>query len=199
MSIATARIRGEEADLETRPPDPHMAADDALYEVVHGVRVELPNLSRYAVRVASELIFHLATHAKAYALGEVISEGLFHLPLPEDLDHFRRPDIAYVSRERWPAERPDDPDVSAWDCPPDLAIEVVSPSDRADELMTKTLDYFHAGVRQVWLVWPRQALIHAYEGPKTVRVYSGDDVLEGAEVLPGFRLVASSIFGPIIS
>ena len=70
-------------------------------------------------------------------LGEVVGEVLFRLPLEEDAGRNRRPDVAYVSFDRWPADRPMPGRDNAWDVVPDLAVEVISPTDLAQETLQK--------------------------------------------------------------
>src|SRR5437879_13743849 len=83
-------------------PTPLMS-DDALYEVVNGQRVELPPMSIYAVWIGSRLQARLAPFAEAKKLGTVVTEALFILDAANDLR--RRPDVAFVSTERWPLDR----------------------------------------------------------------------------------------------
>jgi Uma2 family endonuclease len=77
---------------------------------------------------------------------------------------------------------------------PELAIEVVSLTNTADEVAEKLEEYFLLGVRIVWVVYPRQSMVYAYTSPKEVRVLTMGDVLDGGDVLPGFRLPVEKIF-----
>ena len=85
----------------------------------------------------------------------------------------------------------------AWDVVPDLAVEVVSPSDIAQNLLGKVKEYFQAGVRLVWVVYPIQRCIHVYEAWNRIRVVTETDELDGGEVLPGFRRSLDRLFGPV--
>src|SRR5437899_12541857 len=82
-------------------------------------------------------------------LGTVLIEGLFILDSEGDLR--RRPDVAFVSAERWPLDRPI-PEDGDWEVIPDLAIEVTSTYDLWDGVLAKMHEYFDKGVRQVWIV-----------------------------------------------
>src|ERR1700709_1460727 len=86
-------------------------------------------------------------------IGEACIEVLFKLPLAKDRN--RKPDVAFVSYARWPKYQPF-PATNAWAVLPDICVEVVSPNDLADEIETKINEYFEAGVRLVWIVYPRQ-------------------------------------------
>ena len=99
-----ATILMDDPDLETEiQPVPR---DDDFYEVVNGERIGKPLMSAYAVKVGSRLSAKLAVFIDDKDLGEVVSEMLFRLPLKEDASRNRRPDLAYVSFARWPADRP---------------------------------------------------------------------------------------------
>ena len=105
----------------------------------------------------------------------------------------RRPDVAVVSFKRWPRTRRV-LSTEAWAVTPDLAVEVVSPSNTAGKVLKKVREYFQAGVRLVWIIFPDAAEVHVYNSPKTVQVLDRTDVLRGDPVLPGFRLALADLF-----
>ena len=78
---------------------------------------------------------------------------------------------------------------------PDIAIEVLSPSNSPQQMRDKTSDYFHAGALRVWIVDPeaRTIVIHKADGTNTR--FGGKDQLEDPELLPGFALDMQKIFG----
>ena len=82
-------------------------------------------MSAYASRVASLIVRRVGNFAETKDLGVAVTETLFRLALP--VDRNRRPDVAFVSFERWPKDRPMVYRDNAWDVVPDLAVEVVSP------------------------------------------------------------------------
>jgi Uma2 family endonuclease len=86
------------------------------------------------------------------------------------------------------------PGGEAWEVVPDLAVEVVSPSNTAIEVVKKLGDYFRAGVRQVWVIYPVQQFIYVYTSLADIRVLQPGDDLDGGAVLPGFRLAVSTLF-----
>jgi Uma2 family endonuclease len=186
-----------EADPETRVeyPEP-LETDEALYEFVNGQRVEMPPMSIRAAMIASKLVAELNVFVKGNAVGEVFPETIFRIALPEDMTRERRPDIAVVSYQNWPAESPRDPDANAWEIAPDLAIEVTSPTDRAEDQREKVPEYFRAGVRSVWVVYPRLRLVDVYESPTRVQILTEAETLRGDPVLPGFELLLSKLFEP---
>jgi Uma2 family endonuclease len=179
--------------------------DDALYEEVNGRRIKTPEMTYYAGIIASDLFGELAIHlhqqdpSGAPAPGELAVQILFRVPLPEDANRKRRPDLAFVSFERWPIDRPMSPTDDAWDVVPDLAVEVTSPTDSADDQLEKVAEYFQAGVRLVWVVYPKVRCIHVYEAWNRIQVVTEADILDGGVVIPGFRFPLDRLFGLVES
>ena len=180
---------------EVLTPLPKLIRDDFdnrdNYELVDGQRVELPPMSVDSQALASRLGRHLGNHGIAEDLGEAYTEMLFKLPLAKERN--RKPDVAFVPYSRWPEHQPM-PDTNAWDVLPDLCVEVISPSDMADEIETKLNDYFEAGVRLVWVVYPRQERFYVYDSPSQIRRLTRADTLDGGTVLPGFTLPLAELF-----
>jgi Uma2 family endonuclease len=134
--------------------------DDELYEVINGIRVRRPPMAILSVWIASVLHAKLSSFALARDCGWALCEALFHLPKPLNRD--RRPDVAFVSYQRWPKARALPRGGNAWNVVPNLAIEVVSPNDTAEELRDKIGDYFQAGVESVWVVYPLSEEVYVY-------------------------------------
>lgn len=168
--------------------------DDLLYEVVDGQTVELAPMGAYDVWLASELTEYLKSFVRQHQLGRAVQEMLFDLGAT--MRRKRRPDVAFVSYERWPRQQRV-PYTEAWEVVPNLAVEVVSPTDRAHDLMNKVAEYFRAGVECVWVVWPLQQQIHVYESPTSVRILTRTDTLRGEPVLPHFQLQLAALFDEV--
>src|SRR5438874_1492765 len=118
--------------------------DESLYEVVNGQRVEKPFMSALSIRIATLLASFLDTFARAHNLGRVVVEGIFGLSLSRGLRQ-RRPDAAFVAYGRWAKNRAL-PHTDPWPVVPNLAIEVMSKSNLAEEIIDKIEEYFEAGV-----------------------------------------------------
>lgn len=180
---------------EVLTPMPKLVRDDldnsGHYEIIDGVKVELPPMSADSAAFASRLIRHLSNHGIEHDIGEAYAEVLFKLPLTRERN--RKPDVAFVPYRRWPRYQPI-PDSNAWDVLPDLCVEVVSPNDCADEIETKINEYFEAGVRHVWVVYPRHERCYVYESANLVRRPTRADTLDGGVVLPNFRLPLAELF-----
>ena len=76
---------------------------------------------------------------------------------------------------------------------PDLAIEVVSPNNTAQECLLKVQEYFRAGVQRVWVIYPGVEQIYVYSSPTDPRVLTRSDILSGEPLLPGFQLPVSTL------
>lgn len=161
------------------------------YEIVDGVRVELPPMSADSQALAFRLARHLSNYGIDHNVGEAYTEMLFKLALP--VDRNRKPDAAFVSYARWPKHQPL-PSTNAWIVMPDLCVEVVSPTDMGDEIETKIDEYLRAGVRLVWVVYPRQERFYVYESASLVRRLTRAETLDGGTVLPGFTLPLAELF-----
>jgi Uma2 family endonuclease len=180
---------------EALTPLPKLIRDDLdnrdHYEIVDGIRVELPPMSVDSQIIASRLARHLGNFGAAKDIGEACTEVLFKLPLKKDRN--RKPDVAFVSHSRWPKYKPM-PDTNAWDVLPELCVEVISPNDTGDEIETKVDEYLRAGVSLIWVVYPRQERFYVYESASAIRRLTRDDTLDGGTVLPGFTLPLSELF-----
>ncbi len=158
---------------------------------LHGliVRVFLRLLDPYGliVRVFLRL---LDPFVLARDLGEVFADGVGYI-IRRDPDIVRIPDASFVSRGRIPAGGVPK---GFWPFAPDLAVEIVSPGDTATELRAKVREYLDAGTRLVWVAWPDERAVTVYGPAGEVRELGPDDALDGADVLPGFRVRVAELF-----
>ena len=113
--------------------------------------------------------------------------------LQRDPDVVRAPDAAFVANGRIPHTGVP---AGYWPFAPDLAVEVVSPSDRLADVHVKIAEYFAAGTRLVWLVEPETRMVHVYRSQQQVEVLGTEDDLEGGDVLPGFQCPVRRLFPP---
>ena len=181
------------AAIQEPAPVSTLDGDEDRYEVIDGQRIGLPPMAIYSVWLASQLHEYLSFFARTENLGRSVCEGLFHLPAPINRD--RRPDVAFVSYQRWAKDRPLPRTDNAWDVVPNLTTEVVSPSDGAEDLTAKIHEYFRAGVELVWVVYPLRNEIYVYRSPTQITVLTSADVLDGGTIVPGFRLPLAEFFG----
>jgi len=110
--------------------------------------------------------------------------------IARDPDTVRAPDIAFVRAERFP----NGPPRGFIEGPPDLAVEIVSPSDRASDVLAKVRDWLEAKCLVVWVVDPGTRTVQIYWRPNHAEILTIDDDLRGAEVVPGFKLPLTDLF-----
>jgi Uma2 family endonuclease len=136
---------------------------------------------------ASNLHFLLRCFVDEHRLGRVLIETGFRLS-----DHpptVRGPDVAFLSAARLPADVPD----GVWALAPDLAIEIVSPSNTRGQIQDRIDDYFAAGTAEVWVADPRRRTLRVHLPGGDARALGGDDILT-TPLLPGFSLPLPQIF-----
>jgi Uma2 family endonuclease len=166
---------------------------DSLYEIIDGERKETEPMGAYMTLLAFQLAVRMNEHASRHQLGIAVTEMLFRFQ--REPDRSRRPDVAFVSRER--CQQSPVPPEGDWDVVPDLAVEVVIPGNNATELEQKLVEYFRFGVRQVWVLHPGQRRLYVHESLRKVSALNEDDTLTGGDVLPGFSLKLTDLFAAI--
>jgi Uma2 family endonuclease len=176
-----------------RPIDPRsfLSHPDALYEIVDGQVVELPEMGVFAAFVSRHLYNSLWNYLRRGRPGQVIFETVFILDSVRNLR--RRPDLAFVSEERWPTDR-SVPEEGDWLVVPDLVVEVISPNDLDKDVMAKLREYFHYGVRRVWIARPLDGQVYVYKSFKDVEIFGPDGDLTDEELFPGLRIPMEPIF-----
>jgi Uma2 family endonuclease len=140
--------------------------------------------------VAMNIGILLGAHVKRQRLGVVCAAETGFL-MARDPDTVRAPDVGFVSHERMggmPRPR------KYWPFAPDLAVEVVSPGDTAEEIETTVGEWFAGGARRVWVFYPVPYKAHDYASPTEVRILQEEDTLDGGDVVPGFACRVSEVF-----
>ncbi|MBA4066015.1 MAG: Uma2 family endonuclease [Isosphaera sp.] len=165
------------------------------YEVVNGQVVEVPPMSLFASEVANRIRDELAAYARSSGRGRARNDMLFRMPLPDDGTRNRAPDVAFITFDRWPQDRPLPTRGNPADVVPNLVVEVASPTDEGEDLIAKAHEYLRAGVELVWVVYPRLRQLYAYTAVVTApRVLTESDALDGGAVLPGFSVPMAPLF-----
>lgn len=191
MSTVTIRSTGPAMDPRANDPDVEpLLSSDVLYEVVGNEVRELPPMGARQTQLAFNLARNVGNHAWNTERGLVQTEMLFLIDRARNLQ--RRPDVSFVSYGRWPKGKPV-PEKPAWEVVPELAVEVVSESNGANEIVEKIEDYFACGVLRVWVVYPLFAKVYDYAAPNLVQILTRADRLSGGDILPGFELVLADI------
>ena len=165
------------------------------YELVHGELVPLTPASLPHGRVSVRIARLLDEFTEDRRSGRVYSEGGFVFHLPDDPERVRAPDVAFVSTATL-AKAGGEPEKGFAPFPPDLAVEVFSPSNLKDALQfqQRLHDYLRGGVRLVWVVYPESRSAMALRSDGSARLLTENESLDGEDVLPGFHLPLSRLF-----
>jgi len=192
------RVRRSYALAMEQSPDPrllteqdlaHLPDDGFRHELQAGLLLAEPSPFPLHAQVQARIIELLAGFARPHGLGQILGDAGFLLA--RDPDTVRGPDVSFVTRDRWSAATDRG---RFFRGAPDLAIEILSPSNRAGEIHAKVADYLAAGARLVWIVDPKHRSITVHETLLAPRRLCALDLLEGGEVLPGFAIPVETIF-----
>ncbi|MCY4071357.1 MAG: Uma2 family endonuclease [Chloroflexi bacterium] len=165
--------------------------DDRLVELVEGVIVDMSRPGWEHGEILMLLASRIYSHVRENELGRVaVGDTGFVLERREDgKDTVRGLDLAFINKVKAPEHVS-----SGWTTvAPDLAVEVISPSNEAADIQLKVLQLLNAGTSLVWVVYPQTKTVAAYaaSGAKTLHE---NDILSGGDVLPGFEIRVGDIF-----
>jgi Uma2 family endonuclease len=192
------RLGDVSADRVRFTPVPGTATKDDLLrpenkncELVDETLVEKPMGMRESL-LAIWISHLLQNHVHPRNLGLITgADGTYEVLL----GLVRLPDVAFVSWDRLPGRRvPDEPIPNVV---PDLAVEVLSPSNTAREMARKRGEYFRAGVKLVWEIDPRGRTARVYTAETAFADLTSAGILEGGSVLPGFTLPLAQVFAEL--
>ena len=165
--------------------------EDRVLELVEGALVEMSKPTMKHGIMTMRLAMKIANHVETNDLGVVTAAdtGFVLERNPGGRDTVRGLDFAFVSKSR----APDSPEYTWYEMGPDLAVEVISPDNRAGDIHLKVMQLLNAGTRLIWLIYPESRTVesHTAGGATTFRQ---DDTLSGGGVLPGFELSVGDIF-----
>jgi Uma2 family endonuclease len=160
---------------------------DKEYEIIHGSPEEKEMGSARHGGIGARLIARLSWHVEDRNLGGVYGPDTTYLVGGND----RLPDVSFVSASRIPEDG--EPE-GKWLVAPDLAVEIISPTDLYEKVVGKVEDYLKAGVKQVWLISPEHRTVTIYSSlTQTVILTDGDD-LPGGDVVPDFTCRVAELF-----
>lgn len=176
-----------------------MTADELLrlptgmgerYELVNGdLRIMAPAGFEHGDIVA-EISMRLRVYVRTQKLGRV-SGAETGFRLRSNPDTVRGPDVAFVAQSRIP---PGKLPKGYFPGAPDLAVEVISPSEPAAEVQGKVTEYFAAGTRLVWIVYPDNLQVVVFRSARESTILGADDTLDGGDLVPGFTCRVSDLF-----
>jgi Uma2 family endonuclease len=168
--------------------------EDARVEIIGGELVEMTAAGGVHQIIASNISHILQLYVRARDIGIVLPDQMTYLmnsPAKGLKDSFV-PDVSYISRDNVP---------KTWDITkphpgvPNLAVEIVSPGDDTDLVLTKVHIYLEKGTSQVWVVYPKHKELHQYIAPGNDHLYRGSQTIDAEALFPGIEgLTTDAIF-----
>jgi Uma2 family endonuclease len=183
------------AQTKLMTADEFMAADlgEGRFELVRGEVVRVPPTMPQHGRICSRINWILETFGRTSGFGYCLSESA--VATERGPDTVRGPDICFYSQARWPES---EVGLVLPPVPPDLVVEVVSPSNRPGEMQRKVTEYLEAGVLLVLIVDPARRKAALYRLREVFpTILSESDVLENLPELPGFTCPLADFFIPV--
>ena len=154
------------------------------YEYVKGELVPMSPATRAHSKISVNVIRHLDQHVRENQLGEVHVEATFRVG-----ERGLKPDVSFVSSTRL-----DGDENKGFPVPPDLAIEVISPTDVQARVVEKAFAYLNAGTRLVWILEPHSQTVTVYRSERDIALITYEDTLTDGDVVPGFTCPVSQLF-----
>ena len=180
------------------PTGPLVTADELIgmpddgfkSELVEGRLIRMTPAGSLHGRLIVRLSTALDSFVEEHDLGAVFAADT-GFRLASAPDTVRAPDVSFVRKDRVP-----DTGLPAgyWPGPPDLAVEVVSPSDSTAEVESKVQEYLRKGVRLVWVVVPSKRAVAVHRPSAPSQILDETEALDGEEVVPGFRYPLARLF-----
>lgn len=156
--------------------------DGFKYEFKNGEIIKSPgNMNPKQLYIVKNLNRRFS-RTQAYAQGDELIAEVDQLTAPA---RQRRPDLSYWTSDRIAA---------GLESVSEFVIEIISPTDKLEDVEEKLLEYFEAGVKVVWQIRPRSQSVHVYTSPVDVIICTGESVCSAAPVLPDFEMTAREIF-----
>ncbi len=168
----------------------NLPADNMRHELVKGELITMPPSSGEHGLRTFNIAALLGPFIKRNNLGVGLGAETGFL-ITRNPDTVRAPDCAFVRTERMPAENMRK---KFWPLAPDLAVEVLSPSESASEVLEKIDEWLAAGTRLVWVVDPEKKNVRVYAPNRQPQVLHLKDRLSGEDVLPGLSVDVAEIF-----
>lgn len=166
----------------------HMPDKEKRYELIHGELITMSPTGEPHGALSLALGALIWNHVRTNRLGRVYGAETGFV-ISTNPDTILAPDAAFISTER---ARPMSQNFAP--VAPDLAVEIVSPSNTAKEMNEKVSLYFQAGTQQVWIVYPETQTLHLYDSATSVTILTRKDTLDGGRLLPNFKLPLEELF-----
>ncbi len=162
--------------------------DGARHELDAGKLITMPPPKSLHSLVVSAVLEILQTYLRQRGFGRAMAEAGFVLsrnPLT-----IRQPDVCVLSKERIQSTGADE----YFEGAPELAVEVISPSDLAEDMAIKVSQYLGAGCKQVWVLYPKSKSVHVFHSGGSMATFDKMQTLVGGDLLPQFSTKVSDLF-----
>jgi Uma2 family endonuclease len=171
----------------------HMPDNGYRYQLVEGELLKMTPAGSEHGFLSNEVAWRLTEHVKRNDLGEVFGAETGFL-IGRNPDTVLAPDVSFVRKER----------IAVFGIPkeyfpeaPALVVEIVSPGDTAEEVDDKMRRWLAAGVEMGWVIYPRGRTVTVYRSLGDIHILTADDLLDGDDVVPGFRCRVGDLFSAI--
>jgi Uma2 family endonuclease len=166
--------------------------EDERYELVNGELVNMGNSGMEHGNIASNLSFFLTELVRSQKLGVICDSST---AFTMKTGNKRSPDVSFIAKERLQGVKrlPK----GYFQGSPDLAVEILSPSNTVEEMTGKIVEFFENGTRLVWVIHPDEQYILVYHSTSPDRLLRLEDSLDGEEVIPGFSLAVAELFAEL--
>ena len=172
-------------DTATMTLEEFLESDLEGYEYVKGELIPVAPTSLEHSNISLNLISPLHLYVRENQLGRVyIPDTGFRVG-----ERVLMPDIAFLSNEHIPDDRSKTSPV-----PPDLAVEIVSPTDVLYRVEEKSFAYLEAGTQLVWVIKPLSKTVSVYRSETDITLLTRNDTLTGEDVVKGFSCQVAELF-----
>lgn len=175
------------APIHTHTPEELLnISEGPIPELVRGELRER-EVGEEADLIGTSIVRIVGTFVHEHKLGRVLGPHCGYQIFPHDPNQVRLPDVSFTTSRQPPVK-------GHSRTVPDLIVEVISPGDKAADLIEKLEDYHTAGVPLIWIVDPATRSVRVERGDGTGQWLRGEDAIEGGEALPGFRCPIRAFF-----
>ncbi len=157
--------------------------DGFKYEWNDGELIKFVGMNRKQVFIY-EALNQLFIEKGLWKIGTLVSEYDVQLSGIQ----MRRPDVAYLTKEQIVLTKQGEDEI------PEFAIEIISGNDKANKVEEKTIEYFKAGVKVLWLIYPDNKTVQVYTSLKQAQICTDDDICSAKPILEDFEIKVSDIF-----
>lgn len=185
MSVAVEQVKRHwtEAELQALPED------GCIHEVVNGELVLSPKNNYQHGDICAQLLVALGSFAQAHKLGAVWDSSTGFWMKNRNC---RAPDVSFVRKERLKGYKRSDK--RFFPGAPDLAVEILAPSNTPAEINERLDDFFASGTQLAWIVHPDEQFVEVCHSPTQRRLLGPGGLLEGEQLLPGFQFPSAELF-----